>query len=136
MPTSLKFLVVDFHAESRFLLVKTLLRKFPGARIFEEEDADRALEVVRRHKLSAIITHRTFEVSGADLVRMFRQYDANLPIIMVSGMDRAESASDAGADSFLHYDEWLMIGSVVESHLLAKGVITTSDSPHDHDRAA
>ena len=131
MPNSLKFLVVDFHAESRFLLVKTLLRKFPGARIFEEEEAERALEVVRTQKLSAVITHRTFEVSGADLVRMFRECDANLAIIMVSGMDRAESARDAGADTFLHYDEWLMIGSVVESHLAAKGIVTKNESPHD-----
>ena len=117
MPASLKFLVVDFHAESRFLLVKTLLRKFPGAAIFEEEDADRATELLRSRGMSAVITHRTFEVSGADLVARFRAVDAHVPIVMVSGIDRAEAALNAGANSFLHYDEWLRIGSVVEAHL-------------------
>lgn len=116
-PNSKRFLVVDFHAESRFLLVKTLLRKFPGAAIFEEEDADRAMEIVRTRNVSAVITHRTFEVEGIDLVRQFRTIGPNLPIIMVSGIDRAEAALAAGANTFLPYDEWLRLGSVVEAYL-------------------
>lgn len=117
MTAPLKFLVVDFHAESRFLLVKTLLRKFPGAAIYEEDDAHRATEIVRTRGLSAVITHRTFEVSGCDLVRQFRTADPHVLIIMVSGIDRADSALEAGANSFLPYDEWLRIGSLVEVQL-------------------
>lgn len=130
MNAPFRFLVVDFHAESRFLLVKTLLRKFPGATILEEDDGDRAAELVRTGNITAVITHRTFEVAGADLVRVFRAIDAQLPIVMVSGIDREEAAVHAGASSFLHYDEWLRIGSVVESHLAARGLILqNSDSP-------
>lgn len=117
MSAPLKFLVVDFHAESRFLLVKTLLRKFAGAQIIEEDDADRAAAIVRTRNISAIVTHRTFEVSGIDLVRQFRAVDAHVPIVMVSGIDRADAALAAGANSFLPYDEWLRIGSMVETHL-------------------
>lgn len=117
MPATRKFLVVDFHAESRFLLVKTLLRKFPGSLIYEEDDADRATELLRTRRITAVITHRTFEVAGVDLVRQFRAAAPTLPIIMVSGIDREAAALEAGATSFLHYDEWLRIGSVVEAHL-------------------
>jgi DNA-binding NtrC family response regulator len=126
-----KFLVVDFHAESRFLLVKTLLRKFPGAAIFEEDDAERALELVRTRRFSAIITHRTFEVSGLDLVRMFREAAPELPIIMVSGIDRGQAALAAGATNFLPYDEWLRIGSVVETHL-GPGDAAPASGSHDN----
>lgn len=114
-----QFLVVDFHAESRFLLARTLLRKFPGAIIHECDDAEAAVAIIRRCPLAAIITHRTFEHAGADLVHQFRAVDPNVPIVMVSGIDRERSALDAGATSFLHYDEWLRIGSVVEVHVSA-----------------
>lgn len=125
MSAPLKFLVVDFHAESRFLLVKTLLRKFPGALIFEEDDAERATEVLRTRRISAVVTHRTFETSGVDLVRQFRAVDPQLPIVMVSGIDRADAALEAGATQFLPYDEWLRIGSVVEAHLAARAAVTS-----------
>lgn len=119
MKTSPSFLVVDFHPESRYLLVKTLLRKFPGATIHECDDADRATELVHFCALAAVVAHRTFDVSGADVVRRFRAADPHVPIIMVSGMDRAEAALEAGATSFLPYEEWLRIGSVVEAHMNA-----------------
>jgi len=35
----------------------------------EIDDAEQAVAIVRRHELDAVITHRTFDVSGADLVR-------------------------------------------------------------------
>lgn len=116
-----KFLVLDFHAESRFLLVRTLRRKFPASQIDEFEEATGAIERVARGDLHAIITHRTFNESGADLVRMFRRASPNIPIVMVSGIDRSEAALEAGADLFLHYDEWLRIGTVVEQLLERAG---------------
>jgi DNA-binding NarL/FixJ family response regulator len=118
MDPAVTFLVVDYHPESRYLLVKTLLRKFPGATILECDEAEQALKVSREVPLSAIITHRTVEETGADLVRQFRADHPRMPIIMVSGIDRQEAALAAGATCFLHYDEWLRIGSVVETHLM------------------
>ncbi len=111
------FLVVDFHTESRYLLVKTLLRKFPGAMIHECDDADGGAELVHSGSLAAVVVHRTFDYSGAEVVRRFRAADPQVPIVMVSGMDRAEAALEAGANSFLLYEEWLRIGSVVEAHM-------------------
>lgn len=120
MSTAPEFLVIDFHPESRFLLVKTLLRKYPGSKIHESEDADKAVEIVRAFDLIAVITHRTFEVSGIELVRQLRDADPDVPIIMVSGIDREDAALAAGANAFLHYDEWLRIGAVVQSVLEQK----------------
>jgi len=111
------FLVVDFQRESRFLLVKTLLRKFPRAVIRECEDADQAIQFARTQDVACIVTHRTFETPGVELVRQLREVDPNVPIVMVSGIDRQKGALEAGATSFLSYDEWLRIGSIVERHL-------------------
>ncbi len=124
MDHPLQFLIVDFHSESRFLLVRTLLRKFPGAQIHECDDADVAVDLAKQSPLAAIITHRTFETSGVDLVRRFRAARPDVPVIMVSGIDREQVAMDAGASSFLPYDEWLRIGSAVEGHLSQPAVTT------------
>ena len=119
MPPPLTFLVVDFHAESRYLLVKTLLRKYPGAIIRECEEAVMAVQIARTQRLAAVVTHRTFDTPGVELVRQLRAVDPDVPIVMVSGIDRAASAVEAGATSFLNYDEWLRIGTIVEQHLAA-----------------
>lgn len=124
------FVVIDYHAESRYLLVKTLRRKFPGAVVHESEDAEKAIEIARAVNLAAIITHRTFEMEGAELVRRLRDADPKVPIIMVSGIDRSAAAQVAGASAFLHYDEWLRIGSVVEEHLRG-----ATDSPASDETA-
>lgn len=117
MSAAPQFLVIDFHRESRDLLVRTLTRKFPGAAVHESDDADKAVEMARALDLKAIVTHRTFDLSGAELVRRLRDADPLVPIVMVSGIDREGAALEAGASSFLSYDEWLRIGTVVEHHL-------------------
>lgn len=111
------FLVVDFQRESRFLLVKTLARKFPGAVIRECEDAEQSVQMARTQDVACVIAHRTFDTTGADLVRAIRDVDPDVPIVMVSGIDRAQAALDAGATSFLNYDEWLRIGTIAETHM-------------------
>jgi hypothetical protein len=50
-------------------------------------------------------------------VQRLREVGADVLIVMVSGMDRKAEALAAGANAFLHYDEWLRIGSLVESLL-------------------
>ncbi len=108
------FLVVDHNADSRFLLVKCLLRKFPNAVIQEAQDGESAIEMARRGGLAAIVSHRTDEMLGVQLVERFRAVDHGVPIVMVSGIDRTGPALAAGADRFLLYDEWLRIGTVVQ----------------------
>ncbi len=131
MGQSPNFVVIDFHAESRFLLVKTLRRKFPEAAIHETDDAEKAIEIARAINLSAIITHRTFEMEGVELVRRLRDADPTVPIIMVSGIDREAQALAAGATSFLPYAEWLRIGSVVERHIASRGAPPDAGSACD-----
>jgi CheY-like chemotaxis protein len=111
------FLVVDHNRESRFLLVKTLLRKYPGCVIHETDDPEQAVTLAQRGGLTAIISHRTSEMLGVELVARFREVDLKVPIVMVSGIERTGPALRAGADCFLLYDEWLRIGTVVEQLL-------------------
>ncbi len=114
MPAPLKFLVIDDNADSRFLLVKTLLRKFPTAVIHECQSSEAALEMAKTVDLAAIISHRTTETAGITLLREIRAINAGVPMVMVSGIDRHELALAAGANRFLLYDEWLRIGTMVE----------------------
>lgn len=108
-----QFLVVDDVADSRFLLVKTLLRKFPQSLVQECEESDVAVVAAGNAKLDAIIAHRSRDIDGITLTRMLRQMNATVPIVMVSGIDRRAAAAEAGANQFLNYDEWLRIGTVV-----------------------
>lgn len=113
----LRFLVVDHHKDSRFLLVKCLLRKFPQAQIFEAEEGEAAIDIVRLRDVDAIVTHRTREYFGTELVEKFRAVSENVPIVMVSGIERTAPALAAGADRFMLYDEWLRIGTLVKELL-------------------
>lgn len=116
----IRFLVVDHHHDSRFLLVKSLLRKFPDALIDEAEDGETAIESARHKDFSAIVTHRTREYFGTELVQKLREADPRTFIVMVSGIERSAPALAAGADRFMLYDEWLRLGSIVQE-LLARG---------------
>jgi CheY-like chemotaxis protein len=120
MPSPLKFLVIDDNADSRFLLVKTLLRKFPTAVIHECQSSAAALAMAKTADLAAIISHRTTETAGISLLRELRQINPTVPMVMVSGVDRHDLALAAGADRFLLYDEWLRIGTVVDELVLAR----------------
>ncbi len=114
------FLVVDHNPDSRFLLVKCLLRKFPAAIVQEAQDGESAIEMARRGGLTAIVSHRTTEMLGVELVEKFREASVSVPIVMVSGIDRTQPALAAGADRFLLYDEWLRIGTVVQEVIAAR----------------
>jgi CheY-like chemotaxis protein len=120
MPTPLKFLVIDDNADSRFLLVKTLLRKFPTSVIHECQSSEAALEMAKTEDLAAIISHRTTETAGITLLREIRAINTHVPMVMVSGVDRTNLALAAGADRFLLYDEWLRIGTIVDELIAAR----------------
>jgi response regulator RpfG family c-di-GMP phosphodiesterase len=122
-----KVLVVDDNPESRFLLTKTLLRKFPQVMVLECADASSAQRTAATEPLDVIVLHRTADVIGVDLIRMLRDVSDKIPIIMVSGIDRSVEAMAAGANFFLSYDEWLRIGTVVAEllSLPAPGELTT-----------
>jgi CheY-like chemotaxis protein len=118
MPAPRKFLIVDDNPDSRFLLVKTLLRKFPHAVIQECQDGDAAVDLVKSEVHDALVVHRAAEVDGLTLIRMLRHVNQRIPIVMVSGIDRTKESLAAGATCFLSYEAWLRIGTVV-AELLA-----------------
>jgi CheY-like chemotaxis protein len=116
----LRFLVIDDNTESRMLLVKSLLRKFPTALVQECQDGDTAVAIAEADTLNAIVAHRTYDYDGATLVGLIRRTRPDVPLVMVSGHDHGPRAHQAGADAFLHSDEWLRIGSVVADVMAAR----------------
>ncbi|HUR56081.1 MAG TPA: response regulator [Opitutaceae bacterium] len=120
MPATHRFLIVDDHGDSRFLLAKTLYRKFPRAVFHECPTSETAFEIAKSDDLSAVITHRTADMGGIRLVRELRRLNPTVPIVMVSSQDQKIVAIACGADRFLHYDEWLRIGTIVEEMLPAR----------------
>jgi CheY-like chemotaxis protein len=115
---SRKFLVVDDNHDSRFLLTKTLLRKFPQSIVQECQDSEPAQTEARNGQLDAIVAHRSADMDGLTLIRTLRQANPAVPIIMVSGIDRTAEALAAGATEFLNYDQWQRIGSVIAARFL------------------
>ncbi len=108
-----RFLVVDDNADSRMLLSKTLMRKYPEAVVLECQHGDTAVAIAQLERLNAIVAHRTYDYDGETLIALLRRVNPRVPIIMVSGYDRSTRAISAGADAFLNYDAWLQIGTVV-----------------------
>ena len=119
------FLIVDDNPDGRFLISKTLLRKFPNSVIVECQSAEAAFRELTLRKISLIITHRTYEFEGIALVGEFRQRAPDVPILMTSGIDRRDAALRAGADAFLTYEEWLMVGSHVARLLSDRAGVAT-----------
>jgi CheY-like chemotaxis protein len=108
-----KFLVVDFNADSGLLLVRTLVRKFPAAAVQLCGDVSTVTNLVATEHFSAIVLHRTEELTGVELIQTIRALSKDVPIVAVSGIDRSEVSRAAGADAFLLYDEWLRVGTLV-----------------------
>src|SRR2546430_8454477 len=112
MSSTAQFLIVDDIAENRYLLSRTLLRKYPLANITECEESEPAVAAARHEKPLAAIVHRTRDADAPQMVRLLRQVNGTLPIIVVSGRETFPEAIEAGATAFLNYDAWLPIGPV------------------------
>jgi CheY-like chemotaxis protein len=108
-----KLLVIDDNADNRFLLARTLLRKFPRAALVECQSVETAMKMLKEENVTLVVSHRTHEVGGADLLRELRQVNPTVPILAVSGMDQKEATLAAGATMFHLLDEWLLIGNAV-----------------------
>ena len=108
-----RFLVIDHNPDSGSLLVRSLARKFPQSVIQLAKESGTAAVVAATERLDAVVLHRTLEDSAVELVRMLRNIDLAMPIVVVSGVDRSEEVLAAGASGFLNYDEWLMVGTFV-----------------------
>lgn len=110
----MKFLLVDDNPDNRFLISKTLLRKFPGAALVECASPETAAELLEADDFDVILAHRTHDLAGIALIRELRRLAPEVPIIAISGIDRRFEALSAGASRFHLMDEWLLIGNTVQ----------------------
>ncbi len=129
MAAALTFLIVEDNDENRFLLVRTLARKYPGAQCIECSDSEAAVAAVAQQSIATAIVHRAADEDGIPVIRLLRQASASLPIVMVSGMDRRTAARTAGATSFLCYDEWLLLGNAVADAMKTSGRAGPESTP-------
>ena len=84
------------------------------------EEAGGALVALATNEIDVTVLHRTFELDAVSLVTAIRQVTKDMPVIVVSGVDRSAAVTAAGATAFMNYDEWLMLGAVVENALKEK----------------
>jgi CheY-like chemotaxis protein len=112
-----RLLIIDDNPDGRFLIAKTVMRKFQHAVILECQTADAAFTALAAGGIAAVISHRTYDAEGTELIREIRQRDPHVPIIMMSAIDRHEDAIAAGANAFLTYDQWLLVGSTLSTLL-------------------
>lgn len=126
MGTVPAFLVVDDNPDGRSLVTRSLHRKFPNCSVAECDQVETALALLAANRYDAVLSHRTVEVRGADLVRLLRDVRPDVPIVMISGVDQSNEATVAGAKRFVHFDAWLIIGSVT-AQLLAPRAIKAVD---------
>lgn len=107
----MKFLVVDDDVDNRFLLSKTLIRKFPNAVLVECRSAEAAINILRNEALDLVVAHRSFEADGPELIRLLHDAAPHVPIVAISSVDNATPTVAAGAARFRLLDEWLLLGN-------------------------
>jgi CheY-like chemotaxis protein len=120
MPSRQHFLCIEADADGRLWFVQTLRRIFPAAEIVEARDYQAALTLLGAQTFDAIVARRA---SGADpetLIRGLREAAPDVPILAVSGKDRAKELLAAGATQFLPFDSWLLVGTTVAAMLETK----------------
>jgi CheY-like chemotaxis protein len=123
------FVIVDDIDDNRFLLSKALLRSFPSSSIIECLDSSTALAAVQCDQPTAIIVHRSLDLSGPAIIRALREVTSAIPIVMVSGRESCPEAIAAGANAFLNYDAWLRIGTVITEVLSPRYVQALTGAP-------
>lgn len=122
-----QFLLIDHHADARRRLAQELFRQFPGALIHEFRDAQQAVALAATAKLDAIIVHRSWDMDARSLIRILKAIDPRVPIIAMSGVDRAQEALAAGAARFLPSTDWAHLAIVIEEMLGGAGGAAAKD---------
>lgn len=130
VPLSPKILIVDDVNDSRALVVRTIMRKFPAAVVQEYQDCSTAMVAAGAGNFDVIVAHRAVDLDGLTLVRMFRKVSPQVPILMLSGIDRTEAALEAGATRFHNYDAWLLVGTVI-AEMLSPAPAADSPAPFE-----
>jgi CheY-like chemotaxis protein len=113
------FLIVDDDADSTFLARRNLQTVFPQATVDHVQSGPAALELLRQHDFTAIVTdYRMPWMDGLTLVRKIREMNLQMPIVMRTAMEDLEnSAREAGVDYVLPWFRWRDLGEVVKELL-------------------
>jgi CheY-like chemotaxis protein len=112
-----KILVIDHNTDNGALLVRTLSRKFPNAKVELCRESGAAVSAVGAEQIDVVVAHRSVEDDATALIRMLLAVAPDLPIIAVSSVDKRQEVLAAGAVEFMLYDEWLRIGGVISTLL-------------------
>lgn len=114
--TPRKILVVDDDDHSRFLLGKTLLRRFPQLVVLECIQGTSAATAIAFDPPDLAIVRSAQDMGRVEIVRALRQLAAELPLVVIAATDDV-AAREAGATRCLPADDWLQIGAVVSDVL-------------------
>lgn len=118
MATPRKILVVDDDDHSRFLLTKTLLRRFPQLVMLECIQCSSAVTTATFEQLDLVVVHRAEDMGGLEVVRALRRVVPALPLLLISAIDQADAIA-AGATRSLGAGERLQV-ALVASAILAE----------------
>ena len=97
MDFGLKVLVVDDFATMR-KIVRNILKQIGFEDIFEAEDGNAALRVIKSEKVGLVVTDWNMpNMGGLDLLREIRQnpQTSNLPVLMVTAEGLKENVMEA-----------------------------------------
>lgn len=113
------FLIVDDDVDSSLLAVTSLRASFPEADFLQVRKGQDALSALQRQNFTAIVTdYRMPEMDGITLIRLIRQMDMQVPIVMRTAMeDMEEPAREAGADLVLPWFRWRELGHAMHDLL-------------------
>ncbi len=103
---SRRFIIADDDPESRFFVMRILLKLYPDATIAEAGTGEEALELCEWGGADLmIIDHKMPMIDGTALIRELRDRQISIPLVMVSHLPQAKDAAmKAGATLFLDKD--------------------------------
>jgi DNA-binding NarL/FixJ family response regulator len=123
-----KLLVIDANPASGALLVRSIARKFPVALVQHCATVDLALGGLVGRAADAVVIHESKSEAAVRAVGRLRAVNPQLPIIVVSNVDRSTDILQAGATAFVHFDEWLLLGNALARALGAKAAAEPSQA--------
>lgn len=121
-----KILLIDCDDDSRMLIGRALLRAMPDSALLECASVECALELARGHPPSAVVVHRADHHDGVTAITVLRRHLARTPIVMISALDRRESAERAGASAFVARDDYAAVAVTVRDLLSSTPVSSNS----------
>jgi len=130
-----QFLIVDDNRDGRSVIVRAVHRKYPEAVTREFAEFSKTKPVLAQLPPDAgawvVLAGRAADLEGVALVAAIRGAHARVPIIALGQSADARATLAAGADHFLEYEAWLLVGVMVE-----RVMATWPSAPHQTQGAS